>query len=56
MGFRESFLLITLGFFVVLVPAYFMRPRRPTDPDAQGVAAARVGAPRHPQQVGSSVS
>ena len=56
MGFRESFLLVAAGFFVVLVPAYFMRPRRPTDPDGQGVAAEPVGAPRHPQQVGSSLS
>jgi hypothetical protein len=56
MGFRESFLLITAGFFLVLVPAYFMRPRRPTDPDVQKVAVGRVGAPPRPQQLGSSLS
>lgn len=56
MGFRESFLLIAVGFFLVLVPAYFMRPHRPTGPDVQAVATRRVGAPRHPRQLGSSLS
>jgi EmrB/QacA subfamily drug resistance transporter len=56
MGFRESFLLVAAGFFVALVPAYFMRPRRPPDPDARKDATERGGAPRHPREVGSAAS
>ena len=56
MGFRESFLLVAAGFFVALVPAYFMRPRRPRDPDARKDATERGGAPRHPREVGSAAS
>jgi len=29
LGFRESFLLVAMIFFAALIPAWFMRPRRP---------------------------
>lgn len=41
MGFRESFLLIAAGFALVLVPAYFMRPRRDGEAKQAGPATAR---------------
>jgi hypothetical protein len=51
MGFRESFLLVAVGFLAALVPAYFMRPRRPSHESGRKGAAERIGP--SPREAGS---
>jgi EmrB/QacA subfamily drug resistance transporter len=55
MGFRESFLLVTVGFFAALVPAYFMRPWRPSQESGRKAATERIG-PSPPREAGSTAS
>ena len=53
MGFRESFLLVAVGFFAALVPAYFMRPWRPSQESGRKGATERTG-PSPPREAGST--
>ena len=55
MGFHENFLLVAAGFVVVLVPTYFMRPRRLSQETGRKDGATRTG-PLARRGVGSAAS